>query len=280
MENKIERYVHEEFGELDIICEDEKFWFPATKCAEILGYRNTRDAVLRHCKGVVKHDMVTTRGVQQKSYIPEGDLYRLIIRSKLESAQRFEAWVFDTILPSIRKHGAFIMPELLDELQKNTEKNAELLKTLAAEQRKRIATENRNRELTKEVEDCKLVAVQFETTAKLLAETLEEVKPKVSYYDTILQNPEAVPVTLIAKDYGMPAVRFNRLLHDLHIQFAVGGTWELYQEYAGHGYTHGNVHYTRGGHLKMHTCWTQKGRLFLYEFLKENGILPKIEVAR
>ncbi len=226
MENKVERYVHEEFGELDILQDGEKFWFPASKCAEILGYRNTRDAVLRHCKGVVKHDMVTTRGIQEKSYISEGDLYRLIIRSKLESAQRFEAWVFDTVLPSLRKHGAFIMPELLDELQKNTEKNAELLKILAAEQRKRIDSETRNRQLEKEVEDYKLVAIQFETTAKLLEETLEDVKPKVSYYDTILQNPEAVPIPLIVKDYGMPAVRFNRLLHDLRIQFPIGGTWE------------------------------------------------------
>ena len=64
------------------------------------------------------------------------------------------------------------------------------------------------------------------------------------------------------------------------IQFAVGGTWELYQEYADCGYTHNNVHYTKTGHNKVHMCWTQKGRLFLYDFLKKEGILPKIEQPR
>ena len=272
MDNKVEKYVHDEFGELSVMQIGEKFWFPAVECARILGYASPRDAVIRHCKGVVKHDVLTAGGKQNVNFIPEGDLYRLIIRSNLDSAQRFESWVFDEVLPTIRKHGAYIIPELLDELQRNTIKNAELLKDLANEQRERIAVEERYRNLEYENK-------QLATASKLLEETLEEVKPKISYYDTILQNPCAVPVTLIAKDYGMPAVRFNKLLHGLHIQYRVGGTWELYQEYASQGYTHGNVYYTKSGEAKVHTCWTQKGRLFLYEFLKERMILPKVEVA-
>ena len=77
----------------------------------------------------------------------------------------------------------------------------------------------------------------------------------------------------------MPAIRFNRLLHGFHIQFPVGGTWELYQEYADQGFTHGNTYRLADGRIKIHTCWTQKGRLFLYEFLKERRILPKVEVT-
>ena len=272
MDNKVEKYVHDEFGELDVMMMDDKFWFPATKCAEILGYSHPENAVLRHCKGSLKRGVLTAGGVQDVNFIPEGDLYRLIIRSKLESAQRFEEWIFDGVLPTIRKHGAYIMPDMLEELQRNTETNAELLKSLAEEQRERIAAEERYRNLEYENK-------QLATASKLLEETLEEAKPKISYYDTILQNPAAVPVTLIAKDYGMPAVRFNRLLHGFHIQYRVGGTWELYQEHACQGYTHGNVYYTKSGEAKVHTCWTQKGRLFLYEFLKERMILPKVEVA-
>ncbi len=279
MENRIERYVHEEFGELEVLQEGEKFWFPAVECARILGYTNARDAVLRHCKGVVKHDSLTNGGIQQTNYIPEGDLYRLIVRSNLESAQKFEAWVFDTILPSIRRNGAFILPDLLDELQRNTEKNAQLLQTLAAEQRKRIESEQKYSQLAAQAEEYRQKNIQLETTSRLLTETLEQTRPKVSYYDTILQNPDAVPVTLIAKDYGMSALRFNSLLHKLHIQYKVGGTWELYQEYASYGYTHGNVYTTPKGPFVL-TCWTQKGRLFLYEFLKAREILPKIEVSR
>ena len=78
----------------------------------------------------------------------------------------------------------------------------------------------------------------------------------------------------------MPAIRFNKLLHGFHIQYRVGGTWELYQEYADQGYTHGNTFHLADGSTKIHTCWTQKGRLFLYLFLKGHGILPRIEVNR
>jgi len=273
MDNKVEKYVHDEFGELDVMQVGDKFWFPAVECAKILGYASPRDAVIRHCKGVVKHDVLTAGGKQNVNFIPEGDLYRLIIRSNLDSAQKFEAWIFDEVLPTIRRHGAYIMPNLLEELQRNTEKNSELLKSLANEQRERIAAEDRYRNLEYENK-------QLATASKLLEETLEEAKPKISYYDTILQNPAAVPVTLIAKDYGMPAIRFNRLLHGFHIQFPVGGTWELYQEYADQGYTHGNTFHLADGSTKIHTCWTQKGRLFLYLFLKGHGILPRIEVNR
>ena len=275
MTNEIQKFYNNEFGELDVLQDGDKFWFPATECARILNYSNPKDAVLRHCTGdgVVKHDRVTLKTNQHGAtieqlvsvkFIDEGNLYRLIIRSKLPQARSFEKWVFDEVLPSIRKHGAYIIPELLDELQRNTEKNAELIKNLADEHRQRINAESNIRSL--------------ESAKAALEAKIEKDKPKLTYYDMILDNPEAVPVTLIAKDYGYGAVRFNQMLHEYGIQFRVGGTWELYQEYAGNGYTHGNVHYTKGNHAKMHTCWTQKGRLFLYELLKEHNILPAIEV--
>ena len=263
MSNEIQKFYHNEFGELEVLTIEDKYYFPASKCASILGYSNVRDAIKRHCKGVVFHDSLTTGGMQSTNYIPEGDVYRLIIRSKLPGAQRFEAWVFDEVLPSIRKHGAYIMPELLEKLQKNTEENARLIATLAAEQRERIALQEKNQAL--------------EATAYQLRSALQEATPKASYCDMIFQNPDAVPVTLIAKDYGYSARAFNAMLHEYGIQYCVGGTWCLYQEYSDFGYTHGNMHMTKNGNPKMHTCWTQKGRLFLYDFLKGQGIVPKIE---
>ena len=277
MENAIQSFTNTEFGELEILQEGDKFWFPATKCAQILGYSNPYKAILDHCKkyGLTKREGVflkrnkdgsTMEQVNSANYISEGNLCRLICRSKLESAERFEYWVFEDVLPSIRKHGAYISPEVLEELQKNTEKNAELLATLATEQRNRLRLEDENRRLSE--------------AERTLRATVEITQPKATYYDLILENPDAVPVTLIAKDYGYSAVKFNALLHEYKIQFAVGGTWELYQEYADCGYTHNNVHYTKTGHNKVHMCWTQKGRLFLYDFLKKEGILPKIEQPR
>lgn len=274
MANETQTFYHKEFGEIGVIVENDKFYFPATKCAEILGYTNPHAAVIRHCvrDGLLKREGVSTKTNQfgktsqqpnTSNYISEGNLYRLIIRSKLESAQCFESWVFDEVLPSIRKHGAYITPELLERLQKNADETTALLKALTEEQQARVQLQERNR--------------QLESTTAVLQSQIDEAKPKLTYYDLIMQNPDTVPVTLIAKDYGMSAIRFNALLHEMGIQYCVGGTWCLYQGYANNGYTHGNVMVTRSGNVKMHTCWTQKGRLFLYETLKHCGILPKIE---
>ena len=100
--NELKVFQNSEFGELGILLIDGKEYFPATQCAKMLGYKNARDAILRHCKGVVKHDGVsyttnqhgvTTEQRVSTNYIPEGDLYRLIVNSKLPAAERFERWV-------------------------------------------------------------------------------------------------------------------------------------------------------------------------------------------
>lgn len=99
---------NEEFGKIRTTKINDKPYFVATDIANALGYTNPRDAVSRHCKGVVKRDTPTSSGTQQMSYINEGDVYRLIMRSKLPSAERFESWVMDEVLPSIRKNGGYI----------------------------------------------------------------------------------------------------------------------------------------------------------------------------
>lgn len=108
-----------EFGELDLLVEEDKIYFPATQCARILGYSNPYDAIKRHCKedGVVKHEGVSyttnQHGVSSKQvteikYINEGNLYRLIVSSKLPTAEKFERWIFDEVLPTIRKTGGYV----------------------------------------------------------------------------------------------------------------------------------------------------------------------------
>ena len=110
---------------------------------------------------------------------------------------------------------------------------------------------------------------------------IEEMQPKVTYYDLILQCPDLVSTTVIAKDYGMSAAKFNGCLHEFGIQFKQSGIWVLYREYDHFGYTSTKTHNysdTNGNqHSRPHTYWTQKGRLFLYDFLKNRGIIPAIE---
>lgn len=105
--NELKVFQNSEFGELGVLTIDGKEFFPASQCAAILGYKSPKDAISAHCKGAVKHRLPTNGGTQEVKYIPEGDLYRLIIRSKLPSAEKFERWVFDEVLPELRKNGSY-----------------------------------------------------------------------------------------------------------------------------------------------------------------------------
>lgn len=104
-------FQNSEFGELGVLEIEGKPYFPATACAKKLGYVNPRKAIIDHCKGVNEMVTPTKGGTQAMRFIPEGDLYRLIIHSKLPAAAKFERWVFDEVLPTIRKQGAY-GPEL------------------------------------------------------------------------------------------------------------------------------------------------------------------------
>lgn len=120
------------------------------------------------------------------------------------------------------------------------------------------------------------------TTQNLMLEQqVNELKPKADYVDTILKNKGLVTITQIAKDYGMSGTKMNELLHELKVQYKQSGQWLLYAKYQNKGYTHSDtVPITRKDgtpDIKMNTKWTQKGRLFLYDLLKRNGILPMIE---
>ena len=252
MQNNIQVFENAEFGKLEVLMIEDKPYFPATECAETLGYSRARDAVSRHCRYAVKHGVPHPQSpdkVIDKVFIPEGDLYRLIFRSKLPAAVRFESWVCDEVLPSIRKHGAYITDEILEQLRESEEFAEILMERLEQES-------NLN---------------------SSLAAFAKKAVPKVMYYDIVLQCPEAVQVSIIAKDYGMSAIAFNKLLYKLNVQYRVGKTWLLYAQHQSKGYTVTNT-YTRNGIVTMiQTCWTQRGRYWLYNLLKSYGILPEAE---
>jgi len=248
----IQSFADSEFGTVRIIEENGKYLFCGMDIAKALGYANHRAALQQHCKGVVKRDALSHGGIQEFSFISEGDVYRLIVHSKLPSAERFEKWVFDEVLPTIRKHGVYAT----DELLQNPDLLEQALNALAAEHEKRT---------------------QLEEANEIQRGIIREMEPKASYCDVILRTKNAVPITLIAKDYGMSATQMNRILHALGIQYRVGGTWMLYQKYAGEGYTVTHTYIIDQRTSRMHTCWTQKGRLFLYDLLCDHGIYPLME---
>lgn len=107
---------------------------------------------------------------------------------------------------------------------------------------------------------------------------INELQPKATYYDLVLQNKTLLSISKIAKDYGMSGTMLNRILHELKVQYKQGDCWLLYQPYADKGYTQSKTHVIDDEHNKLHTNWTQKGRLFIYELLKnKKGLLPLIE---
>ncbi len=108
-------FSNNEFGEIRTATIDGKPYFVGTDVAKALGYSNPRKAIIDHCKGVTKRDTPTSSGIQSMSYINEGDVYRLIMKSKLSSAEKFENWVMEEVLPEIRKSGSYSKPLTISE---------------------------------------------------------------------------------------------------------------------------------------------------------------------
>ncbi len=256
--NQIQQFHNEEFGSIRMLEIDGQPWFVGRDVTGILGYKNHNDAVSKHVdaedKGVAKCD--TLGGAQNLGIVNESGLYSLILSSKLPAARRFKRWVTTHVLPSIRKHGAYATSDTLDELLRNPKFAQRLIKKLEQEREKNAALEVEN------------IALE---------ELAAELAPKALYCDMVLQCTNTVPVSVIAKDYGMGAARFNVLLHNLGVQYKTGGAWLLYQKYARKGYTHTYTFCVSDRTTAIHTCWTQKGRLFLYGLLADCGIYPLME---
>ena len=261
--NELQIFQNPEFGEIRTIEENGNVLFCGADVAKALGYKNPSKALSDHCKGVTKRYTPTDGGPQQLSFIPEGDVYRLITHSKLPSAERFESWIFDEVIPSIRKHGAYVTPDTLEQMIADPDTAIRLLTTLKEE---------------------RLARAQLETENAQQKQLLAEYSPKASYYDVVLQTPDALSISQIAKDYGKSAKWLNQQLHEMGVQYNQGGVWLLYQQYAEQGYTRSKTHTYSGNdgmqHSRLHTYWTQKGRLFIYETLKARGILPLIEAEK
>lgn len=195
------------------------------------------------------------------NYIPENIFYRLAMKAKNPVAEAFQAKVADEIIPSIRKHGAYMTEKTLEEAILNPDYLLKLAQALKDETDKRKALESKT---------------------KVQEQIIMELKPRADYTDRILHNKGLVTITQIAKDYGMSGKTMNALLNNLCIQYkSASGQWLLYAKYQDKGYTHSKtidiVRSDGRSDIVMETKWTQKGRLFLYEKLKTAGLLPMIE---
>lgn len=251
----IQIFNHADFGEVRTLEENGIVLFCGSDVAKALGYTNASKALSDHCKGVTKCYTPTTSGKQEMSFIPESDLYRLVFRSKLPGAEKFTDWVTSEVLPSIRKHGAYMTPETLQAAILNPDYLLQVVTALKTEtdRRKKLEAEN-------------------EQQRQLIA----DYEPKIQYVDTILSSTGTMATSQIAADYNMSAQRLNKILHKAGIQHNVNGQWILYRDKMGMGYTKSiTIPIVRSDgrpDTKMHTHWTQKGRLMIHEVLTQQGI--------
>lgn len=267
--NELKIFENPRFGEVRTLEEGERVLFCATDIARALGYSNPHDAIRRHCKGVVKREGVSTttnqHGVSssqatEMNFIPEGDIYRLAARSELPGAAAFESWIFDEVLPSIRRNGMYATEKTTAQLLEDPDFLIQTLQTLKEE-----------REQRRHLEKC----------SRILEQRVSEYEPKARYVDEILKCPGCVLISQIAEDYGMSAKALNKLLHEEGVQYNMGGQWLLYKEHQNKGLTRSEtVRITRSDgrpDTVIHTKWTQKGRLYINQILEKRGIVARMD---
>ena len=260
MENHLQIFSSPEFGEVRTkVDEKGEPWFCAKDVCDALGYKRSRDAIEQHVEEdeAVKHRLIDSLGRKQlTTFINESGLYSLIMSSKLENAKRFRHWVTSEVLPAIRKRGAYFTNDALERALREPDF---LIK---------LATEIKHERQQKEM---------YAQKCTEQGETIKQLEKQSAYVEHVLQSTALLNINQIAQDYGISAQCLNSLLRQHEIQYKSNKQWILYAKYKDKGYVHSTTHILDNGIVVMHTQWTQKGRLFLYEQLKSWGFYPIME---
>ncbi len=231
--NQMEIFKNPEFGSIRTFEQNGEVLFCGKDIAQALGYRRPADAIAAHCKGVCVLPTPSNGGIQQMKFIPEGDVYRLIVHSKLPSAERFERWVFDEVLPSIRKHGAYVTQEKLWEIATSPEALLKLCTDLLAEREKNAA----------------------------LREDNARLQSKAVYYDLFIDLHHSTNLRTTAKELDVPERRFVRFLLERRFVYRTPSGCVLpYAKSANDGLFCVRDYY-RNGHTGSYTLVTPKGKL-------------------
>lgn len=272
-------FQNEEFGDVRVIEVDSEPWFVGKDVAEALGYSNTTKAVQMHVDGEDKKTLdfksFSQNGIglwekndySDKVVINESGVYSLVFSSKLESAKKFKHWVTSEVLPSLRKHGVYATPVTLDNMIADPDFAIRLLTELKEERKRSKELEEQNEVLKEENE--------------FQAQQIAELNPKATYYDEVLNCVDALPISILSKDYGWSPQQLNNFLNENKVQYKRGSTWLLYAPYQDKGYTKSETFWFKdkfgNNRSNVQTKWTQKGRLFIYELMKSEWNLPLIE---
>jgi phage antirepressor protein len=261
MDNQIIIFNSPQFGEIRTAGTADNPMFCLTDVCKALGL-TAKGVNQRLNKEVIStYPLETAGGIQQALFVNEDGLYDVILDSRKPEAKVFRKWVTSEVLPTIRKTGGYIttMPEMSD---------AEIMAKAMTIAQNTIA--NRN---------ARIQQLQVENNEQ--KQLIAQMQKGNDYLNVILESKGTLATTQVAADYGMSAVSFNKRLKEMRIQRKVNGQWILYTEFMGKGYVHSKTiafqHSDGRPDTRLSTEWTQRGRMFLYDALKEVGILPLIE---
>jgi len=246
METKLLLFNSEEFGNIRTILEDDKILFCAKDIADALEYTNSRKAVNDHCRYVTKRYVPhpQSEGKQiEMSFIPEGDVYRLIVGSKMPSAVQFETWLFDTVVPSIRKHGAYMTESMLQKVMEHPE----LIMAMAEK------------------------LMQEHNRAEDLSAALQDVLPKAEYYDTYVNPEDCTNIRATAKELQIPERQFCKFLVEAKFMYRCpAGNLMPYNKPGNEGMFIVRDYCTSSGHKGVYTLITPLGKDRIRIKLMEN----------
>ena len=254
--NELQIFQNPQFGEIRTILRNGEPWFVAADVCRALEISNPTDALKRldddeRARFNLGHPMNETNCVN------EPGLYTLVLGSRKTEAKAFKRWITHEVIPSIRKTGGYGLPKDYPSA----------LRALADEAEKNHALETDKLALEKENERQRQEIADFQ--------------PMRQYLDTILSSTGVLATTQIAADYGLSAKQLNRILHEEGIQRNVNGQWILYRKHMGKGYTKSATlciqHTHREPETKLHTYWTQKGRVMIHTILTQRGILALMD---
>ncbi|WP_078408731.1 phage antirepressor [Priestia abyssalis] len=253
--------------EVRTVVKDGEVWFVAKDVCDILEIRNVSDATSSLKPNFKTSIVLTDTGSNYKTnalIVSEAGLYKLVFKSRKKEAEKFTDWIAEEVLPSIRKHGAYMTPATIDAMVSNPDLLIRLATQLKEEQQKRKEVEQQVKKLSEENDVMEMV--------------IAESQPKITYYDTILDSKGTMTITEIAQDYDLTAQQLNELLRSKGVQYKQGKRWILTKKHQGNGYVDSKtIHIKQGDFTKTQMRWTQKGRLFIHDILKKNGIVPIID---
>src|SRR5574344_2076523 len=270
MENEVQIFNHKTLGDIRVCTnENNEPLFVASDIAKALGFRDAYVLTQSMDDDEKGTRIICTLGGEQKmSVVTESGLYHAVMKSRVPAAKQFRKWVTSEILPTIRKHGAYMTDQAIEQALLNPDTVIKLATSLKEERQARLELQAKNTHQ-------QMIIAEQEIK-------IQDMTAKSAYCEHVLSSSELVETTLIAQDYGTTATILNKFLHTAGIQFRQGNTWVLYEKYKYLGYTQSKtlpIKHTNGLiTTKMMTMWTQKGRLFLYDFLKANfSALPIVE---